>query len=88
MSDPSYEFEAGQSARQDAPPADTTSLLDRVVAATRQTEPDRAAALVRTLVEQASRGTVTFDRNLPRTIEKAIWGTGPDHLQAAQPDHA
>ena len=52
--------------------ADATSLLDRVVSATRQTEPDRAEALVRALVEQANRGTVTFDRNLPRTIEKAI----------------
>jgi len=48
------------------------SLLDQVVSATRQTEPDRAQDLVRTLVEQAKRGTVTFDRNLPRTIERAI----------------
>ena len=48
------------------------SLLDQVVAATKQTEPDRAQELVRSLVEQASRGTVIFDRNLTRTIEKAI----------------
>jgi type VI secretion system protein ImpC len=60
---------AGQSA---AAAQETGSLLDQVVSATRQTEPDRAQDLVRTLVEQAKRGTVTFDRNLPRTIERAI----------------
>jgi type VI secretion system protein ImpC len=43
-----------------------------VVAATKQTEPDRAQELVKTLVEQALTGTVTFDRNLPRTIDRAI----------------
>jgi type VI secretion system protein ImpC len=47
-------------------------LLEQVVAATKQTEPDRAQDLVKTLVEQALAGTVTFDRNLPRTIDKAI----------------
>jgi type VI secretion system protein ImpC len=47
-------------------------LLDQVVAATKQTEPDRAQDLVKTLVEQALAGTVTFDRNLPRTIDRAI----------------
>jgi type VI secretion system protein ImpC len=45
-----------------------------VVAATKQTEPDRAQELVKTLVEQALAGTVTFDRNLPRTIDRAIAG--------------
>jgi len=47
-------------------------LLDQVVSATKQTEPDRAQELVKTLVEQALAGTVTFDRNLPRTIDRAI----------------
>jgi len=50
-------------------------LLDQVVAATKQTEPDRAQDLVKTLVEQALAGTVTFDRNLPRTIDRAIAAT-------------
>jgi type VI secretion system protein ImpC len=53
-------------------PAAAAGLLDQVVAATRQTEPDRAQDLVKTLVEQALLGTLTFDRNLPRTIEKAV----------------
>src|SRR5215831_20885216 len=52
--------------------AEPSGLLEQVVAATRQTEPDRAQELVKTLVEQALTGTVTFDRNLPRTIDRAI----------------
>ncbi len=51
---------------------ETINLLDQVVAATKQTEPDRAQELVKTLVEQAMTGTVTFDRNLSRTIDRAI----------------
>jgi type VI secretion system protein ImpC len=48
------------------------SILDQVVAATKQTEPDRATDLVKTLVEQALAGTVTFDKNLSRTFDRAI----------------
>ncbi len=48
------------------------NLLDQVVAATKQTEPDRAQDLVKTLVEQALSGTVTFDKNLTRTFNAAI----------------
>ena len=48
------------------------NLLEQVVAATKQTEPDRAQDLVKTLVEEALTGTVTFDRNLSRTFDKAI----------------
>ena len=49
-----------------------TGLLDQVVSATKQTEPDRAQELVRTLIEQANKGTVAFDRNLTLTIEAAV----------------
>ena len=48
------------------------SLLDQVVAATRQTAPDRAQELVKTLVSEALSGTVTFDRNVSRSIDRAI----------------
>ncbi len=48
------------------------NILDQVVAATKQTEPDRAQDLVKTLVEQALAGTVTFDKNLTRTFNAAI----------------
>lgn len=48
------------------------SFLDQVVSATKQTEPDVAQDLVKNLVEQALLGTVTFDKNLTRTIDRAI----------------
>src|SRR5438105_13818792 len=47
-------------------------LLDQIITNTKQTERDRAQELVKTLVEQALAGTVTFDRNLTRTFERAI----------------
>lgn len=53
-------------------PTDAPSLLDQVVSATKQTEPDRAAELVRTLVQEANKGVVSFDRNLSMTIEAAV----------------
>jgi type VI secretion system protein ImpC len=52
--------------------AEGPSILDQVVAATRQTAPDEAQSLVKTLVEQGLSGTVTFDKNLTRTFERAI----------------
>jgi type VI secretion system protein ImpC len=51
---------------------EATSLLDQVVGATKQTEPDQAQDLVKTLVKEALSGTVTFDKNLTRTIDRAI----------------
>ena len=66
---------SGSQATTQAAEAATTeavNLLDQVVAATKQTEPDRAQDLVKTLVEQALTGTVTFDRNLSRTFDRAI----------------
>jgi type VI secretion system protein ImpC len=51
---------------------ETSGLLEQVVSATKQTEPDRAQELVKTLVEQALTGTVTFDRTLQRTFDGAI----------------
>ena len=48
------------------------SILDQVVAATKQTAPDQTQALMKTLVEQAMAGTVTFDKNLTRTFNAAI----------------
>ncbi len=66
------------SGAQTAAPAAATettegpSFLDQVVAATRQTAPDQAQDLVKNLVEQALAGTVTFDKNLTRTFDRAI----------------
>ena len=47
-------------------------LLDQVIGATRQTEPDRTAELLRTLTDEAMAGTVTYSRNLTVTLSRAI----------------
>lgn len=51
---------------------ETPSLLDQAIAATKQTEPDRAQELLRTLTEEALKGTVTFSKNLNQTFNRAI----------------
>ena len=65
------------SATQSAPAGSVTEIegvnfLEQVLAATKQTSPDHAQDLVKTLVQQALEGTVTFDRNLSRTFARAI----------------
>lgn len=49
-----------------------TSLLEQAVAVTKKTAPDRTEKLLRTLTSQALKGTVTYERNLTITINKAI----------------
>jgi len=49
-----------------------TSLLDQEITATKQTEPEQAQQLLKTLTEEALSGTVTFSRNLTVTFNKAI----------------
>src|SRR5580704_2224024 len=49
-----------------------TSLLDQAITATKQTEPDQAQALIKTLTEEALKGTVTFSKNLTVSFNKAI----------------
>jgi type VI secretion system protein ImpC len=74
-----------ESARQSGTATTTETapgLLDQIITNTKQTQPDRAQELVKTLVEQALTGTVTFDRNLTRTIDKAI--TAIDAKMSAQ----
>ena len=44
--------------------------------------------LVKTLVEQALAGTVTFDRNLTRTIDSAVAAIDRKLSDAAQRHHA
>ena len=67
MSETSAAGGAAATTTEDAP-----GLLDQILTNTRQTEPDRAQDLVKTLVEQALSGTVTFDKNLTRTFDQAI----------------
>jgi type VI secretion system protein ImpC len=51
---------------------ETTSLLDAAIQATKQTEKSRAEELLRTLTEEALKGTVTWSKNLNVTIQSAI----------------
>jgi type VI secretion system protein ImpC len=48
------------------------SILEQAVSATKQTEPDQAQELLRTLAQQALEGTVVWDKNLSATITRAI----------------
>jgi type VI secretion system protein ImpC len=49
-----------------------TSLLEQAISATKQTERSRAEELIKTLVEEANKGTVSFDKDLTRTINQGI----------------
>ena len=69
-------------------PPKAASFLDQVVAATKQTAPDQAQDLVKNLVEQALAGTVTFDKNLTRTFDRADRRDRSQAVRTAQRDHA
>ncbi|PID43882.1 MAG: type VI secretion system contractile sheath large subunit [Gammaproteobacteria bacterium] len=59
---------------QEAAVGEETSLsfLDQAISATRQTEPDTTKDLIANLSQQAMSGTLTWDRNLTHTINKAV----------------
>jgi type VI secretion system protein ImpC len=48
------------------------SLLDQAIKATKQTEESRAQDLLRTLTEEAMKGTVTWNKDVTRTINAGI----------------
>jgi type VI secretion system protein ImpC len=48
------------------------SLLEQAISATKQTERSRTEELLKTLTEEALRGTVTFSKNLTKTLTDAI----------------
>ena len=48
------------------------NLLEQAIGATKQTEPERAQELLRTLTEEAMKGTVTYSKNLTVTLNKAV----------------
>jgi type VI secretion system protein ImpC len=49
-----------------------SSLLDEAIAATKQTEPSRAKDLISALVNEATKGTITFNKDVTRTINEGI----------------
>ncbi len=64
--------EQAQGQVAEAVEAEGLSLLDQAISVTKQTEPSRAEELMRTLAEEALKGTVSWDKNLSITIDKAV----------------
>lgn len=63
----------GQSQAADAATTEQgLSLLEQAIGATKQTTPDRAQELLRTLTQEALAGTVSYGKNLSQTINSAI----------------
>lgn len=58
--------------KQDVGSVESVSLLDQAIQATKQTDSEEAQALLKTLTEEAMKGTVTWDKNLTITFRKAI----------------
>src|SRR5438874_13104766 len=52
--------------------AEGASLLDQILSTTKQTERSRAEDLLRTLTDEALKGTVTYSKNVTVTINQAI----------------
>ena len=60
---------------QSAESADAApSLLEAAIKATKQTERSRTEELLKTLTQEALRGTVSWSKNLGQTLEGAIKG--------------
>ncbi|MGK0441356.1 MAG: type VI secretion system protein ImpC [Pseudohongiellaceae bacterium] len=51
---------------------ESMSLLDQAIQATKQTESEEAQLLLKTLTEEAMKGSVTWNKNLTVTFQKAI----------------
>lgn len=64
--------EESQAAEGAAAEATEVSLLDQAISATKQTERSRAEELLKTLSEEALKGSVTYDRNITKTITEAV----------------
>jgi type VI secretion system protein ImpC len=57
---------------QDAQQAESVSLLEQAIQATKQTDSEEAQELLKTLTEEAMKGTVSWNKNLMVTFNKAI----------------
>jgi type VI secretion system protein ImpC len=71
-----------QAAGQSAAEAKEVSFLEQAISATKQTSRDEAQDLLKTLTEQAMKGTVKWDKNLSVTINSAI--AAIDHAMSQQ----
>lgn len=50
----------------------TSSLLEQAISATKLTERSRAEELIKTLVEEVNKGTVSVDKDITRTLNRGI----------------
>jgi type VI secretion system protein ImpC len=64
--------EQAQAKAQATTTTEQVSLLDQIVGATKQTERSRAEELIRTLTEEALKGTVTWSRNITQTLKQGM----------------
>lgn len=67
MSDMEKQEQAAQTSETEG-----VSLLDQAIAATKQTEPDRAQELLKALASEAMAGTITWDKNITVSIGSAV----------------
>jgi type VI secretion system protein ImpC len=70
MSEASQQASAAKETTTESRP----SFLEAAIKATKQTERSHAEALLKTFTEQALKGVVTFDKNLTKSITKALEG--------------
>ena len=64
--------EKQEAASSETTESQQTSLLDAAISATKQTERSRSEELLRTLTEEALKGTVSFDKDVTRSISAGI----------------
>src|SRR3981081_3407600 len=70
MSANEQQAQAATAATTEAAPGE--SLLDTIVSATKMTERPIAQDLISTLIDEVTKGTVTWDKNVTRTINAGI----------------
>lgn len=61
-----------QEQQQEGVEEQSFSLLEQAIGATKQTESSRAQELIKTLTEEALKGTVQWNKNLTVTFNEAI----------------
>src|SRR3990172_1639330 len=66
------EQEKQQAQATEAQATEGPGLLESAILATKQTERNRAEELLKTLTEEALKGTVTFDKDVARTLNAGI----------------
>ncbi|MEQ1826803.1 MAG: type VI secretion system contractile sheath large subunit, partial [Pirellula sp.] len=66
--------QASSAAEKTTTTTNKSNFLEAAIKATKQTERSHAEALIKTFTEQALQGSVMFDKNITRSINKAIDG--------------